>query len=62
MEKRTTNVFVAARDVHWTNEPVEFNVTALRPDASPATSPIVLFGPTTVAPPPTVPSSASYMS
>src|SRR5947207_189167 len=45
IEKRTTSVLVAAREVHWTNAPVEFSVTARRPDASPATSPIVLFGP-----------------
>lgn len=38
------------------------SVTALRPDASPAMSPTVLLGPTTFAPPPVTPSSASYMS
>src|SRR5215468_6878513 len=62
MEKRTTRVFVAARDVHWTYDPVELSVTALRPDASPARSPMIRLGPMTVAPPPTLPSSASYMS
>jgi hypothetical protein len=41
---------------------VLLSVTALRPDASPARSPIVRFGPTTCAPPPSVPASASYMS
>ena len=55
-------MFVAAREVHCTKAPVWYSVTARRPDASPATSPIVLFGSTTAAPPPTVPSSASYMS
>src|SRR6266536_4057033 len=58
MEKRTTKVLVAARDVHCTKAPVELSVTARRPDASPARSPIVRLGPTTAAPPPTVPSSA----
>ncbi len=57
-----TRVFVAARVVHSTYWPVELRVTALRPLASPAMSPMVRFGPTTWAPPPTVPSSASYMS
>nr|BFE69151.1 hypothetical protein GCM10020092_024520 [Actinoplanes digitatis] len=37
-------------------------VTARRPEASPARSPTVRFGPTTAAPPPVCPSSASYMS
>src|SRR3954471_5577165 len=62
MENRATSVLVAARVVHWTYAPVWFNVTALRPDASPARSPTVRFGPTTAAPPPVWPSSASYMS
>src|SRR5690348_12605874 len=62
MENRVTSVLVLALVVHSTYAPVEFRVTARRPDASPATSPMVRFGPTTVAPPPTVPSSASYMS
>ena len=62
MENRATSVFVLALVVHWTKAPVVFSVTALRPDASPARSPMVRFGPTTLAPPPVVPSSASYMS
>ena len=62
MEKRVTRVLVAARVVNSTEEPVEFSVTALRPDASPARSPMVRFGPTTAAPPARTPSSASYMS
>src|SRR5882762_2621367 len=62
IEKRVTSVLVLARVVHCTNDPVEFSVTALRPEASPARSPIVLFGPTTAAPPPIWPVSASYMS
>src|SRR5690349_20708804 len=52
IENRATRVFVAARVVHWTYEPVEFSVTARRPDASPARSPTVRLGPTTAAPPP----------
>src|SRR5437899_1104165 len=62
IEKRTTNVFVEAREVHWTKEPVELSETDWRPDASPARSPMVRLGAFTTAPPPTVPASASYMS
>src|SRR3954451_1912421 len=62
IENRTTTVLVLARVVQDTDWPVPFSVTALRPDASPARSPMVRFGPTTWAPPATVPSSASYMS
>src|SRR6266508_62781 len=62
MENRVTSVLVAAFVVNSTNAPLLLSVTARRPDASPATSPTVLFGPTTAAPPPTTPSSASYMS
>ncbi|MET7794968.1 hypothetical protein ABZV25_14630, partial [Micrococcus luteus] len=62
ISKRVTRVLVAARVVHSTYWPVPVRVTALRPLASPAMSPIVRFGPTTLAPPPRVPSSASYMS
>lgn len=62
MEKRVTRVFVSALVVNSTYSPVLSRWTALRPDASPAMSPMVRLGPTTVAPPPTVPSSASYMS
>src|SRR6266540_5399136 len=62
MENRVTSVLVLALVVHSTKLPLLFNVTARRPDASPARSPIVLLGPTTDAPPPSVPSSASYMS
>src|SRR4051795_2462669 len=60
MENRATIVLVAARVVHCTEAPVWLRVTALRPDASPARSPMVRFGPTIVAPPPRTPSSASY--
>ena len=59
MEKRTSIVLVAARAVQDTDAPVAFRRTALRPDASPARSPMVRLGPTAVAPPASVPSSAS---
>ena len=59
MEKRATRAFAAERVVHSTYAPVVLSVTARRPDASPARSPIVRFGPITCAPPPVVPSSAS---
>src|SRR5919107_3196437 len=62
MENRATSVFVAALVVHCTYAPVVLRVTARRPDASPARSSTVRFGPTTCAPPPVWPSSASYMS
>lgn len=62
MEKRVTRVLVAARVVHSTYAPVLFRVTARRPDASPPRLPMSRFGPTCPAPPPVVPSSASYMS
>ena len=62
MENRVTSVLVAAFVVNSTNAPVVLSVTARRPDASPARSPTVRFGPTTTAPPPVTPSSASYMS
>src|SRR3954447_22906126 len=62
MENRATTVLVLPRNDHWTYAPVWFSVTALRPDASPARSPTVRFGPTVCAPPPIWPSSASYMS
>src|SRR5688500_18440328 len=62
MEKRVTSVLVLARVVNSTELPVVLSVTARRPDASPAMSPMVRFGPTRVAPPPRTPSSASYMS
>ena len=52
-------MLVDSREVQLTESPVPFSVTALRPDASPARSPMVRFGPITVAPPPTLPSSAS---
>ena len=52
-------MLVAARVVQETDFPVAFRRTALRPDASPARSPIVRLGPTVVAPPASVPSSAS---
>ncbi len=51
-----------ARVVNSTYEPFEFSVTARRPDASPARSPIVRFGPITDAPPPMEASSASMWS
>src|SRR3954452_14900916 len=47
MENRVTRVFVDARVVNSTYEPFAFSVTARRPEASPARSPIVRFGPTT---------------
>src|SRR4051794_39113143 len=56
IEYRSTNVFDASRDVHDTESPVPFNVTARRPVASPAMSPMVRFGPTAAADPPRVPS------
>ena len=59
MENRVTSVLVGALVVHSTKAPVLFSVTARRPDASPARSPTVLFGPMTAAPPPVAPSSAS---
>src|SRR4051812_33036596 len=62
MEKRATSVLVLALVVHWTYAPVALRVPARRPDASPARSPTRRFGPTTWAPPPIWPSSASYMS
>ncbi len=62
IEKRVTSVLVSARVVNSTYSPVASRCTALRPDASPAMSPMVRLGPTTCAPPPTVPSSASYVS
>jgi hypothetical protein len=62
MEKRATIVLVAARLVHCTAAPVWLSVTARRPEDSPARSPTVRLGPVTAAPPPSVPSSASYMS
>src|SRR5689334_4104021 len=62
MENRATIVLVAARVVHCTEAPVWLSVTALRPDASPARLPTVRLGPTIAAPPPSEPSSASYMS
>ncbi len=62
MEKRVTRVLVEARVVNSTYSPVASRFTALRPEASPAMSPTVRLGPTTAAPPPTAPSSASYMS
>ncbi|MCP9971368.1 hypothetical protein LUX57_44825 [Actinomadura madurae] len=62
MEYRVTSVLVAAPVVNSTLLPVVFSVTARRPDASPARSPTVRFGPTVAAPPPSTPSSASYMS
>jgi hypothetical protein len=62
MENRATIVLVGFRVVHCTYAPVWLSVTALRPDASPARSPMVRLGPTTAAPPPSVPSSASYAS
>jgi hypothetical protein len=62
MENRVTRVFVAAFVVNCTYAPVPVRVTARRPDASPARSPTVRFGPTTTAPPPMAPSSASSMS
>lgn len=62
IEKRVTRVLVGRRVVNSTYSPVASRLTALRPEASPAMSPMVRLGPATVAPPPTVPSSASYMS
>jgi hypothetical protein len=62
MEKRVTRVLVGAFVTHWTKLPVLASVTALRPDASPARSPMVRFGESNCAPPPMAPSSASYMS
>src|SRR5689334_17086995 len=62
MENRVTSVLVLALVVNSTELPVELRVTALRPDASPARSPTVRLGPTTAAPPPRTPSSASYVS
>ena len=62
MEKRTAAVLVLAGAIHCTNDPLLGSLTARRPDASPAMSPIVRFGPTMTAPLPGVPSSASYMS
>lgn len=62
IEKRVTSVLVSAFVVNSTYSPVASRCTALRPDASPAMSPMVRLGPTTWAPPPTVPSSASYMA
>jgi hypothetical protein len=62
IEKRATTVLVLPRVVHCTKAPVLGSLTVRRPEASPAMSPIVRFGPTIVAPPPSVPSSASYMS
>lgn len=59
MEKRVTRVLVATGVVNSTYWPVCLSVTALRPDASPAKSPILRLGPTTWAPPPTAPDSAS---
>ncbi len=56
IEYRRTNVFVDSREVQLTESPVPFSVTALRWVASPAMSPMVRFGPTTVALPPSVPS------
>jgi hypothetical protein len=61
MENRVTRVLVLPVVVNSTNAPVVFSVTARRPDASPARSPTVRFGPTTCAPSPIVPSSASYI-
>ena len=49
-------MFVDSREVQLTESPVLFSVTAVRPVASPAMSPMVRFGPTTAAEPPRVPS------
>src|SRR3569833_759081 len=62
MANRVTRVLVLFLVVNSTLLPVEVSLTALRQDASPARSPTVRFGPTTVAPPARTPSSASYMS
>ena len=62
MANRVTRVLVLVLVVNSTLLPVEASLTALRPDASPPRSPIVRFGPTTVAPPARTPSSASYES
>ncbi len=59
MEKRVTRVLVGALAVNSTDAPVRSSVTARRPEASPARSPMVRFGPTTTAPPARTPSSAS---
>ncbi len=59
IEKRVTSVLVGAGVVNSTEAPVLVSVTARRPDASPARSPIVLFGLRTCAPPPVTASSAS---
>src|SRR3954466_12323676 len=59
MENRVTRLLVGWLVVNSTDAPVWPSVTALRPDASPARSPIVRLGPTSCAPPASTPFSAS---